>query len=263
MVRKISKKKEKNMNKIIEARMLSKTFSNECVQQHVLKNLDIDIYEGDFTVIMGASGSGKSTLMYALSGIDKPTLGNITCMGEDITKLNNDQLAKFRRKYSGFVFQQNYLNDSMSVLDNIMATGLLVNRNRKEVAQKAKELLERVGIKEESWRKFPTQLSGGEAQRVSIVRALVNSPSIVFADEPTGALNSKSAEAVLDIMTEINDRGQSILMVTHDMKTARRANRILYLKDGVIIDELNLGKYIKNSETRHKELREFLTRMGW
>ena len=106
-------------------------------------------------------------------------------------------------------------------------------------------------------------LSGGEAQRVSIVRALINSPSIVFADEPTGALNSTSAEAVLDIMTEINEQGQSIVMVTHDMKTARRANRILYLKDGVIIDELKLGKYVKNSETRHKDLREFLKRMGW
>ena len=106
-------------------------------------------------------------------------------------------------------------------------------------------------------------MSGGEAQRVSIVRALINSPSIVFADEPTGALNSTSAEAVLDIMTEINEQGQSIVMVTHDMKTARRANRILYLKDGVIIDELKLGKYVKNSETRHKDLREFLKRMGW
>lgn len=259
----ISKVRREYMNKIIEAKMLSKTFSNDCVQQHVLKNLDIEIYEGDFTVIMGASGSGKSTLMYALSGIDKPTLGSITCKGEEITKLNNDQLAIFRRKYSGFVFQQNYLNDSMSVLDNILATGLLVNKNRKEVAKKAKELLVRVGIKEESWGKFPTQLSGGEAQRVSIVRALINSPSIVFADEPTGALNSTSAEAVLDIMTEINEQGQSIVMVTHDMKTARRANRILYLKDGVIIDELKLGKYVKNSETRHKDLREFLKRMGW
>lgn len=251
------------MNKIIEAKMLSKTFSNDCVQLHVLKNLDIEIYEGDFTVIMGASGSGKSTLMYALSGIDKPTLGTITCKGKEITKLSNDQLAIFRRKYSGFVFQQNYLNDSMSVLDNILATGLLVNKNRKEVAAKAKELLNRVGIKEESWGKFPTQLSGGEAQRVSIVRALINSPSIVFADEPTGALNSTSAEAVLDIMTEINEKGQSIVMVTHDMKTARRAHRILYLKDGVIIDELRLGKYVKNDEKRHKDLREFLTRMGW
>lgn len=252
------------MNTILEAKMLSKTFSNESVQQHVLKNLNIGIYQGDFTVIMGSSGSGKSTLMYALSGIDKPTLGTVMYKDTDITNLNNDQLAIFRRKHCGFVFQQVYLNDSMSVLDNVLSSGLLLKKsNKKEIVAKAKELLNRVGIAEGSFNKFPTQLSGGEAQRVAIVRALINSPEIVFADEPTGALNSQSSDAVLDIMTEINNQGQSIVMVTHDMKTARRANRILYLKDGIIIDELNLGKYVKNDENRHKQLRDFLLRMGW
>ena len=251
------------MNKIIEARMLSKTFSNECVQQHVLKNLDIDIYEGDFTVIMGASGSGKSTLMYALSGIDKPTLGNITCMGEDITKLNNDQLAKFRRKYSGFVFQQNYLNDTMSVMDNIMVSGLLVSKDKKGIYKRACDLLEKVGLTQECYGKYPTQLSGGEAQRVAIVRGIINSPELLFADEPTGALNSTNTQHVLDVLTELNQQGQSIVMVTHDMKTARRGNRILYLKDGVIENELNLTKYVSGDEKRHAMVREFLDEMGW
>lgn len=253
-----------NQQKIIlKADMLSKTYSNSKVQQHVLKNLNIQIREGDFTVIMGSSGSGKSTLLYALSGMDKPTLGSIVFKDEKISGYSNDKLAVFRRKHCGFVFQQMYLNDTMSVLDNILVCGLLVNKNRKEIVIKAKELLQKVGMTEECYHKYPTQLSGGEAQRVAIVRALINSPDIVFADEPTGALNSTNSTNVLDIMTQVNHAGQSIIMVTHDMKTARRANRILYLKDGVIVDELMLGEYKKEDQQRHQCLREFLERMGW
>lgn len=248
---------------LIKAEMLSKTYSNGKVQQHVLKNLNIEIMEGDFTVIMGSSGSGKSTLLYSLSGMDRPTLGSIIFRGEEISRHSNDKLAVFRRKHCGFVFQQMYLNDTMTVMDNILVCGLLVNRNRREIAEKAKELLKRAGMDQECYHKYPTQLSGGEAQRVAIVRALINTPDIVFADEPTGALNSTNSINVLDIMTEINRAGQSIIMVTHDMKTARRANRILYLKDGMIVDELKLGEYQKNDPKRHAELREFLERMGW
>jgi putative ABC transport system ATP-binding protein len=233
------------------------------VQQHVLKNLNIEIYEGDFTIIMGSSGSGKSTLLYALSGMDKPTLGTIQFRGEEIARYSNDQLAVFRRKHCGFVFQQMYLNDTMSVMDNILVSGLLVNKDRKGITKKTKELLGQVGMEESCYNKFPTQLSGGEAQRVAIVRALINSPEIVFADEPTGALNSIYATNVLDVMSSVNETGQSIVMVTHDMKTARRANRILYLKDGNIVDELNLGQYVKHDSVRHQKLREFLERMGW
>lgn len=250
-------------NVILKADMLSKTFSNSSIQQHVLKNLNMEIREGDFTVIMGSSGSGKSTLMYALSGMDKPTLGSITFKGEEISGYSNDKLAIFRRKHCGFVFQQMYLNDTMSVLDNIMVCGLLVGKDKKAIVAKAKELLGKVGMSEECYYKYPAQLSGGEAQRVAIVRALINSPEIVFADEPTGALNSTNSTNVLDVMTDINNAGQSIIMVTHDMKTARRANRILYLKDGTVIDELELGIYIKEDKDRHQRLREFLERMGW
>lgn len=251
------------MSEILEAKNLCKTFSNGKVMQHVLKNLNININQGDFTVIMGSSGSGKSTLLYALSGMDTPSLGTVLCKGQDITHLTNDGLAVFRRRHCGFVFQQNYLNDTMSVLDNIIMCGLLVSKNKKAIAKRAKELLLQVGLNEECFTKFPTQLSGGEAQRVAIVRALINSPEIVFADEPTGALNSTNAVNVLDVMTQINEKGQSIVMVTHDMKTARRANRILYLKDGVIVDELNLGTYVKNDQKRHAALRQFLQKMGW
>lgn len=251
------------MNQILEANNLCKSYSTGSVLQHVLRNLNIKIYEGDFTVIMGNSGSGKSTLLYALSGMDKPSLGSISYRKEEISHYNNDKLAIFRRKHCGFVFQQMYLNDTMSVMDNILISGLLVSKDRKELTKKAMSLLEAVGLKEECYHKFPSQLSGGEAQRVAIVRALINSPEIVFADEPTGALNSQNATNVLDVMTQINRDGQSIVMVTHDMKTARRANRILYLKDGVILDELNLGMYVKGDEERHVTLRKFLERMGW
>jgi len=250
-------------NTILKAEMLSKTYSNGSIMQHVLKNLNIDIKEGDFTVIMGSSGSGKSTLFYALSGMDKPTLGKIDFKGAEISKYSNDKLAVFRRKHCGFVFQQIYLNETMSVLDNIIISGLLVSRDKKAIVARAKELLQQVGMTEVCYQKYPSQLSGGEAQRVAIVRALINSPEIVFADEPTGALNSTNAINVLDVMTEVNASGQSIIMVTHDIKTARRANRILYLKDGVIIDELNLETYVKDDPERHGILREFLERMGW
>jgi len=249
---------------MIETKKLCKTFSIGGMQQHVLKNLDISIHEADFTIIMGSSGSGKSTLLYAISGMDKPTLGEITIAGNNITRLNNDQLAIFRRKSCGFVFQQIYLLDNMSVLDNILASGLLVHKNKRQLVQQAKDLLKQVGIDENSWSKFPTQLSGGEAQRVGIVRAIINNPKILFADEPTGALNSKSGERVLDVFTQVNQLGQSIVMVTHDMKTALRGNRILYLRDGVICGDLQLGAFSeKDNHERHEKLKHFLDEMGW
>lgn len=248
---------------IIKTNKLSKTFSSGGMQQHVLKNLDLEILSGDFTVIMGASGAGKSTLLYALSGMDKPTLGSITFLDQEIAKQSNDKLAVFRRLNCGFVFQQMFLLDNMSIMDNILAGGLLVSNDRKAITTKAKELLTQVGLTETIWRKFPTQLSGGEAQRAAIVRALINQPKVVFADEPTGALNSAAGKAALDVLTELNDKGQSIIMVTHDLKSARRGNRILYMRDGVIHGDCNLGKYISGDRKRHDKLQAFLTEMGW
>ncbi|MBQ6230321.1 MAG: ABC transporter ATP-binding protein [Eubacterium sp.] len=275
---------------ILTAKDLSKTFSNESVQQHVLKNLELSIYKGDFTVIMGNSGSGKSTLLYALSGMDRPSLGTITYNTEDtgkvnkksssakggieISKFSNDQLALFRRDHCGFVFQQNYLNDSMSALDNVMVSGLLRTKDRKALAEKAKKLLGRVEISEQDWKKFPAQLSGGQQQRVAVVRGVINSPEVLFADEPTGALNSQNTINVLDILTDLNNEGQSIVMVTHTVKAAERANRVIYLADGVITDEVDLGPYVgdykdetnpnkEEAVQRHRKLKDFLGAMGW
>lgn len=248
---------------LLKTEKLSKTFSNGGTMQHVLRNIDLQLYKGDFTVIMGASGAGKSTLLYSLSGMDTPTLGTITFGDCTISNLSQDGLAVFRRNHCGFVFQQIYLIDGMSVMDNVLSAGLLVNKDKKALVKKAKELFAAVDISENTQKKFPTQISGGEAQRVGIVRALINSPEILFADEPTGALNSKTGLDVLDTLTGFNEQGQSVVMVTHDMRSARRGNRILYLKDGVILGECNLGKYIHGDAQRHEKLSAFLKDMGW
>lgn len=248
---------------IIQTKKLCKTFSTGGNQQHVLKNLDLDIKEGDFTTIMGASGSGKSTLLYALSGMDVPTLGDVFYEKQNIAKLTQDELAIFRRKNCGFIFQQIYLLDYMNVLDNILSGGLLITNNKTLVVRKAKELLKDVGIEENMWNKFPSQLSGGEAQRVGIIRALINSPHVVFADEPTGALNFASSSQVLDILTQVNKKGQSIVMVTHDLKSALRGNRVIYLRDGVIYGECLLGVFEEKDEKRKQKLNIFLNEMGW
>lgn len=248
---------------LLKADHLSKSFSNGGMMQHVLKNIDLELYQGDFTVIMGASGAGKSTLLYALSGMDTPSLGTITFGDTVISGLNQDELAVFRRNHCGFVFQQIYLIDGMSVMDNILAAGLLVNNNKKALLDRARELFAAVDIPEETQKKFPTQISGGEAQRAGIVRGLINSPEILFADEPTGALNSKTGLDVLDTLTRFNELGQSVVMVTHDMRSARRGNRILYLKDGAVLGECNLGRYEHGNRERHEKLSAFLSEMGW
>lgn len=248
---------------LLKTEKLSKSFSNGGSMQHVLRNIDLELYKGDFTVIMGASGAGKSTLLYALSGMDTPTLGTITFGEHTISDLSQDGLAVFRREHCGFVFQQIYLIDGMSVMDNVLSAGLLVGRDKRALVQRAKELFAAVGIPEETQRKFPAQISGGEAQRVGIVRALINSPEILFADEPTGALNFQTGLDVLDTLTRFNERGQSVVMVTHDMRSARRGNRILYLKDGVILGECELGRYVHGDAERHKKLATVLQDMGW
>ena len=264
---------------IIYTQELSKSFANGSVTQQVLKSIDLEIYRGDFTVIMGNSGSGKSTLLYALSGMDRPSMGAVTYDTADgeqirITSFDNNKLALFRRDHVGFVFQQNYLNDSMSALDNIMVVGLLKHDNRRELAEKAKELLARVEIEGDDCDKFPSQMSGGMQQRVALVRGVINSPEVLFADEPTGALNSQNTENVLDILSDFNSEGQSIVMVTHTLAAAERGSRVIYLSDGVISDEVELGPYagsykdelnpkLDTAKERHAKLKTFLADQGW
>ncbi len=249
---------------VLRTEKLCKSFSNGGTQQHVIKNLDLEIYEGDFTVIMGSSGSGKSTLLYALSGMDKPTLGKVYFGDTQIQDYSNDRLAQFRRGNCGFVFQSVYLLDDQTVLDNVLTGALIVQKNTPELVNKAKTLLKKVGLNEEDWKKYPNQLSGGEAQRVGIVRAVINDPKILFADEPTGALNSASSRDVLDIFTEIHKNGQSIVMVTHDLKTALRGTRVLYLRDGGVVGDYQMKPYGEDDgQERRAGLTAFLEEMGW
>lgn len=246
---------------ILEAEKLSKSFSTRGVQNHILKNIDLKIKEGDFTVIMGASGAGKTTLLYALSGMIRPSLGKVIYRGSNLSELTNDELAIFRREHCGFIFQHAYLIDSMSVMDNVLAAAFLVPGNREEQIQEAKELFSKVGISESLQETFPSRLSGGEAQRCGIVRAMINRPQLLFADEPTGSLDSEAGKNVLDLLTSFNDEGQSILLVTHDIISAERGNRIIYLKDGKIIADLDLEKYEKNDFTRHNKISQFVEEM--
>lgn len=249
--------------KIISAKDLVKSFDNGNAKQTIINNLSLDIYKNDFTIIMGSSGAGKSTLMYLLSGMDKATSGDIIFNEENISKMNNDELAIFRRKNCGFVFQQIYMLDKMSLLDNVLTSGLLVSNDKKAIIKKAKELFEKVNIPEITYKKNMNQISGGECQRAGIVRAAINNPAVIFADEPTGALNSENSKAVLDVLTELNNDEQSIIMVTHDKKSAIRGNRIIYLKDGKIFGELLLSKYNSNDSERNEKLDRFLKEMGW
>ncbi|MCR5283072.1 MAG: ABC transporter ATP-binding protein [Lachnospiraceae bacterium] len=249
---------------ILQTEKLCKSFSNGGSLQHVIKNLDLEIIEGDFTVIMGASGSGKSTLLYALSGMDKPTMGKIRFGEKEIQDYSNDELAIFRRGNCGFVFQSVYLLDNQTVLDNVLTGALIVQKNTPKLVKKAKELLKKVGIEEGLWKKYPNQLSGGEAQRVGIVRAIINDPKILFADEPTGQLNSASGKDVLDIFTEVHKNGQSIVLVTHDLKTALRGTRVLYLRDGGVVGDHRMPAFGEDDEKeRRAHLTAFLEEMGW
>ncbi|MBQ1536991.1 MAG: ABC transporter ATP-binding protein [Ruminococcus sp.] len=249
---------------VLRTEKLCKSFSNGGTQQHVIKNLDLEIMEGDFTVIMGASGSGKSTLLYALSGMDRPTLGKIYFGGTEIQDCSNDQLAVFRRGNCGFVFQSIYLLDNQTVLDNVLTGAYAVQKNSPELIKKVKDTLARLGLDEQMQKKYPNQLSGGEAQRVGIARAVINDPKILFADEPTGSLNSATSKEVLDIFTQVHENGQSIVMVTHDIKTALRGTRTIYLRDGSIVGEHRMPPYGSDDiKERRSALTAFLDEMGW
>ena len=252
-----------NKKLLIKTEKLRQVFVNGDVEQVVLNDIDSEIYEGDFTIIMGASGSGKSTLLYAISGMRSATGGHIYFCDEDITTKTSDQLAVFRKNNCGFVFQEKCLIESLSGMDNVLVSGLAVTEDKNSIINTARALFDKVDITPDLQNKLPSEMSGGIQQRVAIVRALINSPKVLFADEPTGALNSDSSTKVMDIFNQFNNEGQSIIMVTHDMNCACRGNRILYFKDGIMVGELLLDKYTGPDEARTEKVREFLKTMGW
>jgi len=249
---------------ILSAKDLCKSFAHNGGQLHIISNVDLDIYEGDFTVIMGASGSGKSTLLYALSGMDRATNGSVMYGGEDIAKLKEKKLAELRHTDFGFVFQQMHLVSNLTIFENVAVTGYLnKSASAKETNKRVDELLEKMNISHIKTH-LPSQVSGGEQQRCAIARAVVNNPKLIFADEPTGALNRKNTADVLDLLTELNEGGQSILMVTHDVRAAARANRILYLSDGKILGDLSLAPYKEEDiKSRETQINAWLTSLEW
>ncbi len=248
---------------IIKTEILCKSFVTDGEISNIIKNMDLDIYEGDFTVIMGSSGSGKSTLLYALSGMDTITTGKVYLDGVELSKMKEKEIAKLRRDKLGFVFQGINLISNLTVYENILSPTYKTKANRAEIEKRIDELLDKMELATHK-KKFPNQLSGGQKQRVAICRALMNHPKVLFADEPTGALNSSQGENVLDIFTKVHKEGQSVVMVTHDLKAALRGNRIIYLKDGRIDGDLSLGEYQDSDISKREEyVYQFLKEKGW
>ncbi len=216
---------------------LRKVFNGQ-VPTEVLRGITLQFRRGEFASIVGPSGSGKSTLLYLLSGLEKPTSGRVEFDGVDLTTLNERALAEFRNRRMGFVFQFHFLLPEFTATENVAMPLLIAGINRREALDKAAELLKRFGLGHRL-RHYPSQLSGGEQQRVAIARALVNDPDILFCDEPTGMLDSKNAQALYELLREVNtERGQTILVVTHEREFAQRTDRIIQLQDGqVVADE--------------------------
>lgn len=231
------------MKKIIIGEQIVKSFGEGDEKRNVLDGASVEISEGEFIAVMGPSGSGKSTLMFALSGMDRVDGGKVVFDGSDLSSVGEIELSDIRRTKMGFVFQQPTMLKNLNILDNIILPSMRDNRkNVEKISEKARVLMKRVGIAELEQRDI-TQVSGGQLQRAGICRALLNSPKIIFGDEPTGALNSKSAQEIMDIFSEINADGTAIMLVTHDAKVAARTERILFMRDGKIASELRLPKF--------------------
>jgi len=247
---------------LLTANQLCKSYASDGVQNHVLKNIDLEIDRGEFLVVMGASGSGKSTLLYCLSTMDTVTSGSLYYGDRLISGLSDAKLSELRREEFGFVFQQIHLLPNLTLFENIAVPGYLTMRAA-TAHKRADELLERVGIADLGGR-LPTQVSGGQAQRAGVARALVNSPKVIFADEPTGSLNSSASLEILDLLTSLNQDGQTVLMVTHDVKAATRADRLAFLKDGVIGGEMSLPRFDSTkTDGREAQVVAWLTSFGW
>jgi len=249
---------------LLTAKGVCKSFAHNGGQVHVLNGIDLTLYAGDFTVIMGASGSGKSTLLYALSGMDRATAGEINYKGKNLVQMREKDLTALRCGNFGFIFQQMHLVSNLSLKENITVPGYLSkSRTAKEIDDRADELLSQMGLSHIASH-LPSQCSGGEQQRCAVARAVIHNPELLFADEPTGALNKKNTVEVLDLLTALNRNGQNILMVTHDPRAARRANRVVYISDGKAVSELSLPPYDAAQEkSREEQVSAWLTSLEW
>lgn len=253
------------MSVILTVESLNKSYEESGNKVTVLKNINLKIESGEFVSIMGPSGSGKSTLLYCISGMENVTSGKVFLDNNEINKMKEDEKSKFRLLKEGFVFQRNNMLRNLSILDNILLPGYISKSDTREnTFQYCIDLMTKTGIYEIRNRNI-NEVSGGQLQRAAICRALINRPKIIFADEPTGSLNSKSSEAIMEIFGDLNVKGNTILVVTHDLKVAAKTDKVIFINDGEVISNIVLGKYIDKNismDEREKVLSDWLYKNG-
>ena len=262
-----NRKGEQIMENILTVKNLCKTYITNKRQNNVLKNVNLKVDEGEMVAVMGPSGSGKSTLLYSVSGMDGITAGEVDFCGKDIAKLNQRELADLRLDEMGFIFQQMYMLKNLTVLDNIILPACQsgkLHESRKDTVKRGQDLMRKLGIIEIADNDI-NEVSGGQLQRACICRSMINKPKMIFADEPTGALNRTSSEEVMEELAKINAEGTTIMLVTHDVKVAAKCTRILYIVDGNIKGEFNLDRYTNGGQLRERErsLNNWLMELGW
>lgn len=255
------------MAELLEVKNLCKTYVINKRQNNVLKNVNFKVEEGEMVAVMGPSGSGKSTLLYTVSGMDGMTAGEVRFCGKSMAKLNQKELAKLRLDEMGFIFQQMYMMKNLTVLDNIILPACQsqkLQESRKETVQRGQDMMRKLGIIEIADNDI-NEVSGGQLQRACICRSMMNKPKMLFADEPTGALNRTSSDEVMQELTKLNEEGTTIMLVTHDVKVAARCSRVLYIVDGNIKGEYNLKQAESSLQMRDRErmLNNWLMEMGW
>ena len=252
------------MKKLMEVKDLCKTYVIEKRQNNVLKNVSFDVEEGEMVGIMGPSGSGKSTLLYSVSGMDRATSGEVKLDGKEITSLSEKELASVRLNDMGFIFQQMFMMKNLTIMDNILLPAIECEKSdetRKEKVTRCEDLMRKLGIIEIAGNDI-NEVSGGQLQRACIARSMVNNPKILFADEPTGALNRQSSSEVMDEICKLNKEGTTVLMVTHDAKVASRCSRVLYIADGNIRSEYKMPEGLSDRD-RERALNNWLLELGW
>ena len=255
------------MENILEVKDLCKTYIINKRQNNVLKNVNFNVEEGEMIAVMGPSGSGKSTLLYSVSGMDNITAGEVDFCGRSISELSAKELAGLRLDEMGFIFQQMYMLKNLTVLDNIILPACQsdkIKESRKETVQRGQDLMRKLGIIDIADNDI-NEVSGGQLQRACICRSMINRPKMIFADEPTGALNRTSSEEVMEELAKINNEGTTVMLVTHDVKVAAKCTRVMYIVDGNISGEYNLGEYTSAVQLRERErsLNNWLMEMGW
>lgn len=252
---------------ILEVKSLCKTYIVDKRQNNVLKNVNFNIESGEMVAVMGPSGSGKSTLLYTASGMDRATAGSVLFDGKNIAEMDEKELSALRLDDMGFIFQQMYMLKNLTILDNIILPACQsekVKETRREITERGQALMRRLGIIEIADNDI-NEVSGGQLQRACICRSMINNPKMIFADEPTGALNRTSSEEVMEELAKLNADGTTIMLVTHDVKVAAKCTRVLFIVDGNIKGEYNLGKNESTSALRERErtLNNWLLEMGW